>query len=130
MTTFYTIMSILKAHVSGQKYYLFTTRQTCRLVGIESICRQQTKCNPKVETYFEKGKKTLCENEKMLVTSIFSFSHNVFKGLSLLKVGINRKYKTCRDRVQGKIRVHVINGHKQYKGKLHEQTTKFRMFQN
>ena len=33
------------------------------------------------------GKKTMWEKEKMLVTSIFSFSHNVFKSL-LLKPGI------------------------------------------
>ena len=48
--------------------YLLTKRQNFSPIQIESICRQQTTIE----------KKTLWEKAKQ-VTSIFSFSHNVFK---------------------------------------------------
>ena len=44
---------------------------------IERVCKQHNKA----EICYGKGRKTLWEKEKMLVTSIFSFSHNVFKRL-------------------------------------------------
>ena len=47
-------------------------------IQIESICRPQNKCNTKTDLSWEE-QKNLREKEKMLVTSIFSFSHNVFK---------------------------------------------------
>ena len=48
-------------------------------VQIESICRQQNKCNLKTEILSGIGRKPCGEKEKMLINSIFSFSHNVFK---------------------------------------------------
>ena len=59
---------------------LFTKQQNCGLVEIESICRRQIECDSKTEISFGKGRKHRGEKEKMLVTSIFSFSHNVFQG--------------------------------------------------
>ena len=39
---------------------------------------EKNKSDTKIESLFWEEKKTLWEKEKMLVTSIFSFSHNVF----------------------------------------------------
>ena len=50
------------------------------LVQIESICKRCFVMLPKKFTLTGIEKKTLWKKEKMLVTSIFSFSHNVFKG--------------------------------------------------
>ena len=36
------------------------------------------------------GLKTSCEKEKLLVTSNFSFSHSVFKGLNVLQTHENQ----------------------------------------
>ena len=44
---------------------------------LETICRRQNKCGSKIEIGFEKGRKHCGKKEKMLVTSIFSFSYNV-----------------------------------------------------
>ena len=61
---------------------LFTKRQIFRHIQIESICRQQNRYDTKTEICFETERRKHCgEKEKMLVTSIFSFSHNVFKRL-------------------------------------------------
>ena len=65
-------------------FKLFIKGHIFRLVQIESICRGQNKCNLKKRNSFLDGKKTVLEKEKMLVTSIFSFSHNVFKRLLFL----------------------------------------------
>ena len=67
------------------KSYTFAKWRTFRLVQIESICRwQQKKCDKTIQICLGKGRKQL-EKEEMLVTSIFSFSHNVF--LKLLSQG-------------------------------------------
>ena len=47
-------------------------------------CRSQNKCNSRTEILFGMGRKNCGKKVKMLVTSIFSFSHNVFKWLFLL----------------------------------------------
>ena len=59
---------------------LLSKRKNYRLVQTESICRNQNECDRKLKFVWE-GLTTLCEKEKMLVTSIFSFSRNVFKKL-------------------------------------------------
>ena len=51
-----------------------TRQQNFRLVQIETNCRRHFKMHVK----WKKGLKTLLEKEKLLVTSNFSFSHNVF----------------------------------------------------
>ena len=56
------------------------------LVQIESNCRRQKKKYLKRLFLSLIGLKTLWENEKMLVTSIFSFSHIMFSKGFLLKV--------------------------------------------
>ena len=43
--------------------------------------KTKKKCDRKIAIYFGKDIKTLWEKEKMLVTSIFFFSYNVFKRL-------------------------------------------------
>ena len=66
----------------GKFVKFFTKQQMFRLVELESICRRQNKCDFKIDIYLLwEGKKILWEKEKMLVTSIFSFSLNVFKRL-------------------------------------------------
>ena len=51
--------------------------QILRPVQIIGICRRKNKYNSNTEILLEKGRKKLREKEKLLVTSIFSFSHNV-----------------------------------------------------
>ena len=63
------------------KSYLFPKRQNFGQIEIESICRRQNECDCKIEILFWEEKKTLWGKEKMLIKSIFSFSHNVFKRL-------------------------------------------------
>ena len=58
--------------------YLFSRRQNFGRNQTESICRQQISCCFKKLPLSLIGQKTLLENEKMLVTSILSFSYNVF----------------------------------------------------
>ena len=60
---------------------LFTKRQNFQPVQIENICKRQNECNLNTEILFEKGEKHCGEKEEMLVTSIFSFPHNVFKSV-------------------------------------------------
>ena len=45
---------------------------------IESNCRRQNKCTLKTELLFGMGRKHCGKRRKCWVTSIFSFSHNVF----------------------------------------------------
>ena len=60
---------------------LYCKQRNFQLVETGSICRQQNKCDLKIKCCCWKGEKTLWEKEKILVTSIFSFSHNVFRRL-------------------------------------------------
>ena len=46
---------------------------------LKAFADDKINVNEKIEICFGKDRKTLWEKEKMLVTSIFSFSHNVFK---------------------------------------------------
>ena len=54
-----------------------------KILNQSSTCRQQNKCNLRVEIYSELGLKTFWEKEKMLGASIFSFSQNVFENFLL-----------------------------------------------
>ena len=63
-----------------KNYQLFTKQQNIRLVQIESSCRQQKKWVDIIKIWLGKGRKTLWEKERMLV-SIFSIPLNVFKRL-------------------------------------------------
>ena len=51
-----------------------------------------TKINTTPILKFCEGKKPLSEKEKMLVTSIFSFSHYVFKGSLKVPIAANTKF--------------------------------------
>ena len=72
-------ITIFVQHVDCQLKMLLTLslyqQQIFRLVQIESICRREIKLGRKIEISFGKGRKTMWEKEKMLATSIFSFSH-------------------------------------------------------
>ena len=59
----------------------FPKLQNFRSVLIQSICRRKNKCDQKIEICVRKGRKHNGKRRKMLVTSIFSFSLNVPKGL-------------------------------------------------
>ena len=61
----------------------FTKQQIFRLVQTESICRWQNKSDLKTEIPFGIGRKDYGKWEKMVVTSIFSFSHDFFKSFLL-----------------------------------------------
>ena len=61
---------------------LFTKQQNFRLVQIQRICRQRNRFRLKIENYLLEGRKLLWKKVKMLVTSIFSFSHNASKNPS------------------------------------------------
>ena len=63
------------------KSLLFTRQHKFRLFKIESLGRWQIKCSSDDFLSVFIGWKTLWEKEKMLVTTIFSFSHNVFESL-------------------------------------------------
>ena len=59
----------------------FTQQQNFGPYGIESICRRQNNFSSKWLFLSLMGWKTLWAKDKLLVTSIFSFSHNVFKSI-------------------------------------------------
>ena len=70
---------------------LFTKRQNFGLDQIECICRRQNKCDSKIKICFIEREENIFGKEENAVTSIFSFSQNVFKKPSFsgsLKVGI------------------------------------------
>ena len=73
--------------------HILTLYQTInvRLFQTERICRRQFQIWWKWQKVIQKGRKTLWEKEKLLVTSNFSFSHNVFKRL----VSKGRFQKAC-----------------------------------
>ena len=54
-----------------------------RLFQTKRVCRRQFLTLMKMAESFPKGQKTLREKEKLLVTTIFSFSHSDFKRLTL-----------------------------------------------
>ena len=72
-------MSKLKAFAEDKKKCGLTLYQTTKFGAclIESICRQQNKCDSK--TALVRVENIVGNGEKMLVTSILSFSYNVFK---------------------------------------------------
>ena len=68
----------MRPGVAGLTFY--QTGKKSRSVLVKRICGRQNKCNFKLEIH--RGVvKSLRKKEKMLVTSIFSFFHNVFKRL-------------------------------------------------
>ena len=84
-----------------QMHYPFNKQQNLDLFRIESICRRQNRCDSESEVCYDLRKNhsvekrkcclTLCGKEKMLLTSIFSFSHIVFKNFVIqdhLKSGL------------------------------------------
>ena len=60
---------------------VLTEQQNFRLVQIESIADDKINLTEKTNFLFGMGRKHCGKKEKMLVTSIFFFSHNVFKRL-------------------------------------------------
>ena len=74
----------------------FNHRQNSRQVQIDSICRRRIKDARiavqivELDLIYE-CLKTLWEKEKMLVTCIFSFSHDVFKASLSILVLIEKK---------------------------------------
>ena len=71
---------------------------------MESICRQQNESDSKIEACFGKGSKH-CGRRQMLVTSIFSFPHIVFK--RLLSHGCKRSTK-CGKELHEKLGVTLL----------------------
>ena len=65
-----------------QGHSIFTKRQNFGCDQIEGICRQQIKYVAIMMISLFDRMKTLSEKEKMLVTSISSFSHTVFQPTS------------------------------------------------
>ena len=78
----------VKHRTTGLMSQLFTKQQNFRPVQIESICRRHFKWELKIEICFGKGRK-LVEKVKMLVSSIFFFSHKIFKSF-LYRVVMSR----------------------------------------
>ena len=64
-----------------EKFNYLPNKKNLELPLNESICWRKNKCDSKTEICFGKGRKNCGEKEKMLVTSIFSFTHNAFKRL-------------------------------------------------
>ena len=62
-------------------YQLFTKRQLLAWSKLKAFADEKINVTEKMEILYRMRKKRLREKEKMLVTSIFSFSHNVFKRL-------------------------------------------------
>ena len=76
------------------KGYLVTKQRNITPDKTESTCRRQNKRDWKIKICVEMGRKHCGEKEKMLVTSVFSFSHNVFKRLiyqGLWNLGLHGK---------------------------------------
>ena len=73
-----------------QQYSMLTLYQTktFRLVHIESVCRQQNKCDWKIKFFFWEGWKTLSKKEEMLHFLLFLQCFQTASLLGSLKVGI------------------------------------------
>ena len=69
---------VFKHHTINQSLNLYQSTKF-RTVKTDSICRQKTKCDSKFEVFYRKYRKHCGKRKKVLVTSIFFFSHNVFK---------------------------------------------------
>ena len=91
--TAFSVLYDLNLHSTHQQHKpvtsLFTKQQIYRLVQLESICRGQYKAIPNIEICLQNGRKHCGKRRKTLVSSIFSFCHNVTKmplNSGLLKV--------------------------------------------
>ena len=56
-----------------------------RLVQIESFCRQQNRCNPKIEICFEKGRK-YCGKKRKYWLPAFSLFPTMFSRTVFLRI--------------------------------------------
>ena len=66
-------------------------RQDFGLIHNDNSCREESKNHTNDDICFRMGRKTLREEKKKLVTSIFFFSVNVFKNLLLGCVNLGWK---------------------------------------